>query len=132
MGVSDSFRVLFDAVNAAVEMIETFAIKLLAAVVVEDASLARGDDALAAAQSVIRLTQRDDHGNTVVLVDVAQSVHYDACRFRVQQGDGFVSENNLRLLHQRAGSCHTLLLAAGEYRNALMGKVHHTNAGQRL
>lgn len=44
----------------------------------------------------------------------------------------FVSENDLRLLHQRAGNRHTLLLAAGECGNTLMGKVHHANAGQRL
>lgn len=132
MGMSGSFRVFFDAVNAAVEMVKTFVIKLLAAAVVEDVPLAQGDDAFAVAQGVIHLMQRDDHGNAVVLVDVAQGVHHDACRFRVQRGDGFVSENDLRLLHQRAGNRHTLLLAAGECGNALMGKVHHANAGQRL
>ena len=132
MGMSGSFRVLFDAVNAAVEMVKTFVIKLLAAAVVEDVPLAQGDDAFAVAQGVIHLMQRDDHGNAVVLVDVAQGVHHDACRFRVQRGDGLVSENDLRLLHQRAGNRHTLLLAAGECGNALMGKVHHANAGQRL
>ncbi len=132
MGMSGSFRVLFDAVNAAVEMVKTFVIKLLAAAVVEDVPLAQGDDAFAVAQGVIHLMQRDDHGNAVVLVDVAQGVHHDACRFRVQRGDGFVSETDLRLLHQRAGNRHTLLLAAGECGHALMGKVHHANAGQRL
>ena len=76
--------------------------------------------------------QSDDHGNAVVLVNVAQGVHHDARRFRVQRGDGFVRQNHLRLLHQRAGNRYTLLLAAGEGGNALMGKMHHANAGQRL
>lgn len=69
MGMSGSFRVLFDAVDAAIEMIKAFVIKLLAAAVVEDVPLAQG---------VIHLMQRDDHGNAVVLVDVAQGVHHDA------------------------------------------------------
>ena len=35
MGMSGSFRVLFDAVDAAVEMVKTFVIKLLAAALVK-------------------------------------------------------------------------------------------------
>ena len=46
MGMSGSFRVLFDAVNAAVEMVKTFVIKLLAAAVVEDVPLAQESDEL--------------------------------------------------------------------------------------
>ena len=132
MGMSGSFRVLFDAINAAVEMVKTFVIKLLAAAVVENVPLAQGDDAFAVAQGVIHLMQRDDHGDAVVLIDVAQGVHHDAGGFRVQRGDGFIGQNHLRLLHQRAGNRHTLLLSAGEGGNALMGKMHHANAGQRL
>ncbi len=78
MGMSGSFRVLFDAVDAAIEMIKAFVIKLLAAAVVEDVPLTQGDDAFAVAQGVIHLMQRDDHGDAVVLVDVAQGVHHDA------------------------------------------------------
>ncbi len=36
MGMSGSFRVLFNAINAAVEMVKTFVIKQLAAAVVKD------------------------------------------------------------------------------------------------
>ncbi len=55
MGMSGSFRVLFDAINAAVEMVKTFVIKLLTAAVVENVPLAQGDDAFAVAQGVIHL-----------------------------------------------------------------------------
>ena len=96
MGMSGSFRVLFDAINAAVEMVKTFVIKLLAAAVVENVPLAQGDDAFSVAQGVIHLMQRDDHGDAVVLIDVAQGVHHDAGGFRVQRGDGFIGQNHLR------------------------------------
>ena len=66
-----SLRVLFDAVHAAVKMVKTIVIKMLAAAIKEDVALAQRDDALAVAQGVIHLMQRDDHGDAVGLVDVA-------------------------------------------------------------
>lgn len=79
MGMLGSFCVFFDVVNAVVEMVKMFVIKLLAAVVVEDVFLVQGDDVFVVVQGVIYLMQCDDYGDVVVLVDVVQGVYYDVC-----------------------------------------------------
>ena len=95
-------------------MVKTFVIKLLAAAVVEHLSLAQRDDAFAVAQRIVDLMQRHHHGDAVGLVNIAQRVHEDARRFRVQRGDRFIGEDHFRLLHQRTSNGHALLLAAGQ------------------
>ena len=76
--------------------------------------------------------QRDDHGDAVGLVDVAQGVHHDARGFRIQRGNRLVGKDDFGLLHQRAGNRDALLLPAGERGNTLICKVRHAHAGQRL
>ena len=76
--------------------------------------------------------QRDHHGDAVVLVNVAQGFHHDAGGLRVQRGNGFVCENDLRFLHQGAGNGDALLLSTGQGGDALMGEMRHADAGQRL
>lgn len=132
MGTLSSLRALFDAVYAAVEMIETFVIKLVACAIEEHMALTQGDDALAVAQGVIHLMQRHHHGDAVVLVDVAQGFHHDAGRFRVQRGDRFIGQNDFGFLRQGAGDGDALLLSAGERGDALVGEMRHADAGQRL
>lgn len=132
MGTLCSLRALFDAVYAAVEMVKTFVIKLMACAIKEHMSLTQGDDALAVAQGIIHLMQRDYHGDAVVLVNVAQGFHHDARRFRVQGGDGLVGQNDFGFLHQRARNRHALLLSTGQGGDALVGEMRHADAGQRL
>ena len=127
--MSGSLRVLFDAVHAAVEMVKSIVIKMLAAAVKEDVALAQRDDAFAIAQGVIHLVQRDDHGDAVGLINVAQGIHYDACGFRVQRGNRLVGQDHFGLLHQRPGDSDALLLPARKRGNALIRKVRHANAG---
>lgn len=117
MGTLSSLRALFDAVYAAVEMIKTFVIKLVACAIEEHMALTQGDDALAVAQGVIHLMQRH---------------HHDAGRFRVQRGDRFIGQNDFGFLHQGAGDGDALLLSAGERGDALVGEMRHADAGQRL
>ncbi len=47
----------------------------------------------------------------------------------INQTDG---KDHFGLLHQRAGNRHALLLPARKRGNALVCKVRHANAGQRL
>lgn len=84
MGMLGSFRVFFDAINVAVEMVKMFVIKLLVVVVVENVFLVQGDDVFVVVQGVIYLMQCDDYGDVVVLIDVVQGVYYDVGGFWVQ------------------------------------------------
>ena len=94
-----SLRVLFDAVHAAVEMIKSIVIEVLAAAIKEDVPLAQRDNAFAVAQGVIHLMQRDHYGAAVGQLEVALGVHHDARGFRVQRGNWLVGEDHFGLLH---------------------------------
>ena len=54
--------------------------------------------------------QGHHNGEAILLVEVAQGLHDIAGRFRVQRGDGLVSQQHAGTLHQSTGDGGTLLL----------------------
>ncbi len=75
--------------------------------------------------------QRDDHGDAVVLIDVAQG----AITMRADSGSSEAMGSSARIPSPAASARGQSPHAAAVRRrggNALMGKMHHANAGQRL
>ena len=64
-------------------------------------------------------------------VDAQKRVHHDLGVARVERGDRLVGEDDVRLLHQRAGDRDALLLTAGELVGALRRELRHVELFQR-
>ena len=98
--------------------------------VVNDLALFQGHGTGAEAHGVIHLVQGHHNGEAILLVEVAQGLHDIAGRFRVQRGDGLVSQQHAGTLHQSTGDGGTLLLPAGKGTGALPGLFPDSHAGQ--
>ena len=64
-----------------------------------------------------------EHGDAVLRVEVAQRVHHGLRVARIERGDGLVRQDDLRVLDERAGNGHALLLAARKALGALGREV---------
>ena len=62
------------------------------------------------------------HRDAKMLVDAQQRIHNDLGVAWIERGDRLVGENDVGLLHQRAGDGDALLLAAGELIDPLRGE----------
>ena len=98
--------------------------------VVNDLALFQGHGTGAEAHGVIHLVQGHHNGEAILLVEVAQGLHDIAGRFRVQRGDGLVSQQHAGTLHQSTGDGGTLLLPAGKGTGALPSLFPDSHAGQ--
>ena len=75
-----------------------------------------------------------DHGDAEIPVDALQRVHHHLGVVRIERGDRLVRQNDVGLLHQRAGDRDALLLAAGKLVGALhrqRGDIELLQRGQR-
>ena len=62
----------------------------------------------------VHLVEIDNTGDLSGLVDLRQMIHNGFGCFGIQRGDGFITENQFRLLHDGTGNSHTLFLTAGK------------------
>ena len=92
----------------------------------------QGDGSGAEGQRVVDLMQGHEHGEPVLLVQIAQRFHNVAGRFRIERGNGLVRQQDAGALHKGAGNGGALLLPAGEVGGTLMRLFHDADAGQRL
>ena len=84
---------------------------MIGGAVKHDAPVAHADHAVTvAAGGVQRVQVGDDHA-AIFVMDATQCVHHDLGIHRVKAGDGFIGQNDLRVLHQGAGNRDALLLA---------------------
>src|SRR5882757_306833 len=79
-----------------------------------DAAGAQADHPVTPAQRQVHLMQAAQHGELALHADLVDQPHDLRRGFRVQRGHRLVGEQDLRLLHERAGHRDPLLLAAGE------------------
>ncbi|MNM42719.1 hypothetical protein D3C81_535640 [compost metagenome] len=63
-----------------------------------------------------------DHGHAQALVQVFDFHLHVFTQLFVECAERFVHQHQLRLEHQRAGQCHTLLLTAGQLRRVTLGE----------
>ena len=73
-----------------------------------------------------------DHDHQPVFCHLLQQVHDLHTGFRVQRAGGFVRQENIRVVDQRAGDSHTLHLAAGHLIGALVKLIAEAHILQRL
>ena len=64
-------------------------------------------------------------------IDTLQRVHDDAGVARIERGDRFIGQDDVRLLHQGPADGDALLLTAGEVVGALRGEVRDIELVQR-
>jgi hypothetical protein len=77
---------------------------------------------------------RDDHA-VVLVMDAAQRVHHHLRIHRVEAGNGFIGQDDARVLHQGAGNRDALLLAARQGLGplgGLFGDAQPVKNGERL
>ena len=70
-------------------------------------------------------------GDAEVPVDALQRVHHHAGVARIERGDRLVGQDDVGLLHQRAGDRHALLLATRQGVGALGGQAGDVELLQR-
>ena len=74
-----------------------------------------------------------DHDNRgALLVQLAEQVEHDFLVLLVEVAGGLIGQNQLRVVDQRAGHAHALLLAAGELAGQVVGAVLQADLFQRL
>ena len=117
---------------SAVEPLEEGGGQFRARPVVHDPAMLQGDGSGAEGQRVVDLMQGHEHGEPVLLVQIAQRFHNVAGRFRIERGNGLVRQQDAGALHKGAGNGGALLLPSGEVGGALMRLFHDADAGQRL
>ena len=65
----------------------------------------------------------EQNGDAHFLIDADKILHDLTGGDRIQRGDRFIGQDDLRVLGEGAGQCHTLLLAAGELVGADVGLI---------
>src|SRR3954452_19689043 len=98
------------------------------------APLGHADQAVAIAARQVERMQVAEHGDAEVLVDAQQRIHHNLGVAGIERGDRLVGEDDVGLLHQRAGDRDALLLAAGELVGALgceRGNIELLKRGHR-
>ncbi len=84
-----------------------------------DLSVAHVNDAVAVL-SGFRIVRDHQHGLPQFLVGLAQHVEYDFRVFRIQVAGGLVGQHDRRPVDESTRQCHSLLLAAGQFRRAMI------------
>ena len=69
-------------------------------------------DLVAHGQGFFLVVGDEDKGNADLLLDALELALHFLAQLQVQRAEGFVQQQYVRLVHQRAGDGHTLLLAA--------------------
>ena len=105
--------------GGAVEFTQEFVGQCLARPVVDDLPVTQRHGTRAITGREIDLVERDHHRDPVLAIDAGQIFHDPARRFRIEGGNRFVRQNNLRPLNQGTGDGGALLLAAGQGRSPL-------------
>ena len=90
-----------------------------------DLALSHADQPVAIHPGRVERVQIADDRDAEVLVDAQQRIHDDLGVARVERRDGLVRQDQLRLLHQRAGDRDALLLSAGQRVGPLRGQSCH-------
>ena len=78
------------------------------------AACLHADEAVAVAAREFEGMEIAEHGECRSAVEIAKGIHDGLRVARVERGHGFVREDDLRVLHERACDRHALLLAAGQ------------------
>ena len=94
----------------------------------DDLAVAETDDAVGPGEREVDLVQAAHDGQSLVDGDLADERHDLLARLGVERGDGLVGEQDLGVLHERAGDGDALLLSAGEGVGALVGAVEQADA----
>ena len=67
--------------------------------------------------------ERGDDGEVVLLGDLAQQVDHVERGDGIERGHRFIGQQNRRVLHERPGDGHALLLTAGECIRTLISTI---------
>ena len=73
----------------------------------------------------------DEDDGVAFGVQFAEDFHHFFAAVAVERAGGFVGEDDLSAVHQRAGDGDALLLPAGELRGLVFGAVTEAKAGQK-
>ena len=75
--------------------------------------------------------QGDNHGQAFLGVEVGEQIHHPARRHRIERGNWFVGEDDVRALHQRTGDGPALLLPTRQGGGAAVGIFTEANPVER-
>jgi hypothetical protein len=75
---------------------------------------------------------RDQHDRHALAIQLGEQPHDLFAGVRVERPGRLVGQDHLRLVHERAGDGHPLLLAAGEFRRRVLDALAEAHALQRL
>ena len=98
--------------------------------IVHHAAVQQPDDARGIRLRQLRVVRNHDH--QPVAGDFLQKLHHLHAGFAVQRAGGFVSQQHVRVVDQRARNRHALHLPAGHLRRLLVKLVAQTHALQRF
>ena len=105
---------------------------LLAVALVDDFPGAQPDHAVGIALHEIEIMQAANDGAPVVAVEFFEIAHNRVRQHRVEAGNGFVGEDQLRVLHQRPRDADALLLPAAQFVGADARLALDADALQRI
>ena len=97
--------------------------------VVDDFAVLDFDDAVGVVGDVAVVRYQND--GVAFLVQFAKDFHHFFAAVAVERAGGFVGEDDLSAVHQRAGDGDALLLPAGELRGLVFGAVAEAKSGQK-
>ena len=114
-----------------VDLLDPVLVERVRRAVEDDLAHAHADDPVTIGPRGVECVKVADHRDAVVAVDGAQDLHHPRGAGRIERGDRLVGEQDLRLLHQRPGDRHPLLLAARERVAALEDEGRHLDPLER-
>ena len=94
--------------------------------------LSQSDHAIGEPAGQLDLMEADDCCNAIFPANAMKICKHFLARCRIEAGDRFVGENDLRLLRHGPGNTDALLLAAGELIRAIKGAIEQADPFERL
>ena len=89
-------------------------------------------DAVAHRQRFLLVVGHVDERDPDLALDALELELHRMTQFEVERAERFVEQQRARIVHQRAGQCDTLLLAAGQLGGPALGEVGQTDDLQQF